>query len=229
MFGERLASKGEQQTEGQHDGEADTDGRRQHNCEPGEDGDEESPLARPSHSRASRRLGTTARRRIVPASLPRPNAGVRSAARARTIKRRRLAPQEIASASATALRSQPGEENRQAGDEQDPRRDFGDRPEARMSNPVDPVRENAPAGHEEGREQEDFGDRGRFGEISAEEERDEPARHACRRPTPTTRARGRRTSTWRCAACQGAVALGGNLRICNEADARGYDPEEVVP
>jgi hypothetical protein len=46
-----------------------------------------------------------------------------------------------------------------------------------MSKPVDPVGQNAPAGHEERREQEDLGNRSGLRELLAEEERDDLVRH----------------------------------------------------
>ena len=46
-----------------------------------------------------------------------------------------------------------------------------------MSQTVDPVGQNAPAGHEERREEEDLSDRGRVSELLAEGERDDLVRH----------------------------------------------------
>ena len=227
MFCERLASEDEQQTERQRDDEADTGGRRQRNCQPSENGDAESPCEAQhlASLKAPRNDSQATNRSRQPASTQR---GGTVGGKSKNDQEDEACSPGDRECQRDALRSQPREEDRQPGDEEDPRRDFGDRPEARMSNPIDPVCKNAPAGHEEGREEEDFGDRGRFREILAEEERDELARHELedaddqrRQPEPEEE------EPPHGAACRGAIALGGHLWICNEADARGYDPGKI--
>ena len=46
-----------------------------------------------------------------------------------------------------------------------------------MAQPVDPVGQNAPAGHEERRQEEDLSDCGRVSELLAEGKRDDLVRH----------------------------------------------------
>ena len=98
-----------------------------------------------------------------------------------------------------------------------------------MSDPVDPVREHAPTGHEKRREEQDLGNRGRFREFVAEEERDQLAGHELeeaddqrRQPEPEEE------EPPHGAACGGAIVLGGNLRIRNDhSDARSQAPRQV--
>ena len=119
------------------------------------------------------------------------------------------------------LGSEPRKENRHGGEEHDRRCDFGDRPVPRMAEAVDPVRENASARHEERREEEDLSDRGRFGEVLPEQERDELARHELERHDDQSRQREpEEEKSPHGAACRLAIALGGDLRIRNHPDAR---------
>ena len=218
MFGECSAPKGDEESGRQRDDQPKSDLRKERHSQPSEQG-EEGSSCETEHLlslEASREGGQTTHRFRQP-RRQRPGSAV--GGKSKKYQKEEARSPGDRERQCDSLCSEPREENREAGEEKDPRCDFGDRPVAGIAKAVDAVGKHAPAGDEERREEEDLGDRSRVGEILAEEERDEIAHHELedrddqrRQPEP------QEEEFPHGAACRVAVELGGDVRIRDHAD-----------